>query len=482
MTEYNIISNTINQTVKNSAVLSQLVKEDSSRINAAGYPAYSTLPNSLTTTHNTTTYIYPVTIPGIEGQPGRYVPRTIAGEKLQVSCGTVAGFTRCRDCGAAQSKIVHCGNIHCPTCSGYRIRREVRAVVQRLHGYKRATDNQTNPRHVVISLDSWYNDSTRENVRTDLTPEKVIKSFTNQLSRRLKFLNGYYVLHWFRVNDLVKDAFKNTKKENKFPGGLWENIKRDFLGLGCFEKYVKVAPHIHFVGYGRFPKADKFHAETGIFYKTKSQRSFDFERCESGFGFTSQIIRTLSYLGSHAAIPHIDGVWGDTTKRRAVIFRACGRVSVKNLRETDELDYVVTRDISCFRCDSYNIETGAYKLKIDSGYADNFPDDVSPVEIDLKDSEPFKWSWKRFVFAGEEEKPRVEHQSNFKEIEEGIPTPPAQFRSRPGRAAARGVSVTERVIGILSHGSRTTADKIRDSLQLKTSQSKERSPPGECVT
>ena len=201
-----------------------------------------------------------ITIPGL------------SPDRVREKCGSLLGFTVCRNCGKLSTYVDHCESIYCPVCSSRVMRRSVKNATQRLHGYMRLNDLRRNPRHIVISYDGWR----------DMDYKQVCKSWSNVRDRHLPMLSGVAVFHPFRIKDEIKVALR-ALDGNEY-NGFWDAVKADALGLGKLEEYVEWSPHYHVLGWGKLPRSDFLFAKTGIIYKTKTSRSFDFVPVSDGFG------------------------------------------------------------------------------------------------------------------------------------------------------------------------------------------------------
>ena len=297
---------------------------------------------------------YNVVIPGL-GQ-----------EKVKEKCGALLGFTVCRNCGKLSTYVDHCESVYCPVCSSRVMRRSVKNATQRLHGYMRLNDIRVNPRHYVVSGKGWDN----------MTYKQVVDSWHNIRKRHLPMLSGVAVFHPYRIRDEVKGRLRELGDSGYH--GFWDAVKADALGLGDFFEYVVWSPHYHVLGWGKLPRSDWLYIKTGIVYKTKSTRSFEFVPVADGFGYTSDVMRTLSYLVTHAGV--------NTEQKQHVLISGIGACSKNRLKETEYADYTVKKDIFCPVCQSYDLERVCLVDDGAGGYR----------VTESRDLPPFVWVWKRF--------------------------------------------------------------------------------------
>jgi len=287
-------------------------------------------------------------------------------ENLKLKCGALLGFTICRNCGKLSTYVDHCESVYCPVCSSRVMRRSVKNATQRLHGFMRLNDLRVNPRHYVVSGKGW----------DEMTYKQVVESWHNIRKRHLPMLSGVAVFHPYRIRDEIKGRLRDLDDSGYH--GFWDAVKADALGLGDFFEYVVWSPHYHVLGWGKLPRSDWLYIKTGIVYKTKSTRSFEFVPVADGFGYTSDVMRTLSYLVTHAGV--------NTEQKRHVLISGIGACSKNRLKETEYADYTVKKDIFCPKCQSYDIERVCLVDDGLGGYR------VSRSE----DLPPFVWVWKRF--------------------------------------------------------------------------------------
>lgn len=361
---------------------------------------------------------YPIFIPGI-------------GREQCEDSKNVIGAARCGDCGTVEIRVEHCESWECPVCGQRKVRRQARNIVQRLNGFKEAVETKANPRHIVLSSERFKG----------MSLTQITKSMNNLFARHLREFSGVYVIHPFRIrgwddakrcgaalygsDENIKRRLREYREKAKrdnicCPGDFWTMVKQDVLGLGSWREYVYESPHIHILGWGYLPNSKKFYEETGgaekcgFVYKTKERegRSFDFYQGEDTFGFTSDILRTLNYLGSHAAIMDTDGEERHANR----IFRPFGFCSVRKLRvvekECDEgekkrnrvLDIVI-KEVHCPACNSLNCQT----TRLMYGYykADKFDEGYNPIDEEgrivgelIEPLHEFKWRWYEYQFVG----------------------------------------------------------------------------------
>lgn len=385
------------------------------------YPAIVLQPTHTQWEQPKVTEKYPVLIPGTKKDPC-------------FQSGVVLGATRCNDCKTVEVKVDHCEKWSCPVCGPRKVRRQAKRIVERMKGFKDAVNTSANPRHIVVSSKRW----------DGCTLEQMTRNANSLFSRYLPGLAGVYVVHMFRVRgwDDLKSAGGSVSRFNspdnikkqlrdyreaasknpdlKCPSDFWTMIKEDILGLGSWRDYVYVSPHIHIIGWGKLPNSKKFYEDTGgenggFIYKTKEKegRSFDFYQAAGRFDFTSEILKTLHYLGGHAAIMDLDD------KRHANrIFRAFGFCSVYKLKETLDQDYKNDQEVkrvsekiiidkSCPTCSSKNcVETK--REDIHRYYkAVDFDDDYNPLDSEgdiikelISPIHKFEWSWYHYHFSG----------------------------------------------------------------------------------
>lgn len=341
----------------------------------------------------------------------------------------VIGATRCNDCHTIELKVEHCESWNCPVCGQRKVRRQAKNIVERLNGFKQVVNTSSNPRHIVVSSDRWLG----------MTLEQISKSVNNLFARYLRDLAGVYVIHMFRVrgwddvksagthqrfnsHDNIKQRLRDYRKLNKdSPADFWGMVKADVLGLGDWRDYLYVSPHIHILGWGYLPNSKTLYEETGganggFIYKTKEKegRSFDFYQSDNSFEFTSDILRTLNYLGSHAAIKQIGN------KRRSNrIFRPFGFCSVYKLKETMDVDLMKNKEVRlvedgnkilleklCPTCDSRNcVETRLRDIR-SYCHAAGFDENYNPVDSEgeimkelVSHIHMFEWVWYSYHFA-----------------------------------------------------------------------------------
>lgn len=347
----------------------------------------------------------------------------------------VIGASRCNDCKTIELKIDHCESWNCPICGMRKVRRQAKNIVNRLNGFKTAIGTTANPRHIVVSSHRWDN----------MTLEQITKNVNNLFQRYLKELSGVYVIHMFRIRgwDNVKAAGSLTKfqsadnikrrlreyremagknKDNICPSDFWSMIKKDVLGLGGWREYIYVSPHIHIIGWGYLPNSKRLYEETGgvsggFIYKTKEKegRSFDFYQSSGSFDFTSDILKTLYYLGGHGAIISLDN-----ERHANRIFRAFGFCSVHKLKQTLMQDYKNDREIKrvlenghimiekhCPTCDSLNCVDTKIRDKHNYCKAYGFDENYNPLDCEgniikelILPIHKFEWRWYHYQFVG----------------------------------------------------------------------------------
>lgn len=386
---------------------------------------------------------YPLVIPGI-------------GERCKQS-ETVLGAYRCNDCHKVELKVSHCEGWGCRVCGSRKVRRQSKEIVKRLYAFKHELGTSANPRHFVISNNKW----------ADMDLSQISKSMNNLFARHLKGVSGVYVIHPFRVRgwDNVKAAgskarfysdanikrrlreYRGDKKievdeghtaeENLSTNGFWDMIKDDVLRLGSWRKYCYVSPHVHVIAWGYLPNSEEFYKQTGgekngYIYKmidTKGiGRSFDFVQNSNTFDFSSEVLRTLNYLGSHAAIrddTSLIEVEGQAKRKHANrLFRPFGLCSTKSFslelyeghkvilnNNSDECSlngHSVIIPIKCPDCAGADlVETNRFN-KSHYYEADNknpFDDDYNPLNCEggiifelIKPLKYFEWNWYRYKF------------------------------------------------------------------------------------
>lgn len=385
---------------------------------------------------------YPLIIPAV-------------GEKCDESQNVVLGAYRCNDCHKVEVKVAHCEEWECRVCGSRKVRRQSKDIVRRMYAFKKVLGTSANPRHIVISSLKW----------ADMDLTQITTSINHLFERYLKDISGVYVIHPFRIRgwDNIQSAGSkarfwsdaNIKRrlreyrgdkavevnsdkpidENISSGGFWEMVKDDVLELGDWRKYCYVSPHVHIIGWGKMPKADEFHARThgAYIYKmidTKGiGRSFEFTQNSNNFDFSSEILRTLNYLGSHAAIRSNDDlieVKGQGKRKHANrIFRPFGLCSTKAfvLDSIDGQKFVmdgdiVRYDIVCPECSSKNLDETFRFNKTHFIEADKdkpFDEDYNPLDFEgdvitdlIAPLRYWEWKWYKYrfnhVYAGEVER------------------------------------------------------------------------------
>lgn len=438
MTNKNSISNNIklSQTRDLTPILSKTIIPESNpassssnksqlqpapAMTGSGYPAIVREITSTQWEQKKVNEKYPVIIAGTDDNPC---------EESQ----HVIGASRCNDCKTIEVKVEHCESWNCPVCGARKVRRQAKNIVNRLNGFKSAVKTTANPRHIIISSHRW----------DDMTLSQMTKSVNNLFNAHLRELAGVYVIHMFRIrgwddirsaggvarfngSDNIKKRLRDFReqagknKEINCPSDFWGMIKADVLGLGGWREYVYVSPHIHLLCWGKLPNSKKFYEETGgkagngFIYKTKERqgRSFDFYQSSGSFDFTSDILKTLYYLGGHAAILNLDN-----ERHANRIFRAFGYCSGYKLKETLDQDYKNDREIKrvidhiildkhCPTCDSSNCVDTRIRDRHNYNKASGMDEDYNPIDEEgnivkelITPIRKFEWKWYHYHFAG----------------------------------------------------------------------------------
>ena len=133
-----------------------------------------------------------------------------------------------------------CGRVQCPNCYEWWISERVFETSVKIMAYSRAFKKLP----LAISV------SEHPDTVTEYTWQDYQKSF-RRMYRRMKkrgIDGGYRVFHPYRVKDSIKKELVSIGVING-SGGYWKAIRNNALNLGSWYDYIKLAPHLHVIGF-----------------------------------------------------------------------------------------------------------------------------------------------------------------------------------------------------------------------------------------
>lgn len=196
------------------------------------------------------------------------------GEQTKEKCGCITGAHVCPSgLGAHPVKYqaYHCKNFNCPVCFPWAAAQAARRSSDRLFGgvqaYKKISKPRAPVNHIEISVPPEQYDNFEW---------KEGKAQAIEYAQKIGVSGGYIIPHPGRVHEhLKRPILKALKTTGYDKSGYWDGVRRDVLGLGSVQAYLKMGPHFHILGYFRIPKkadgsrytSEDFEKETGWTYK-----------------------------------------------------------------------------------------------------------------------------------------------------------------------------------------------------------------------
>lgn len=133
-----------------------------------------------------------------------------------------------------------CGRVQCPNCYEWWMSERVFETSVKILAYARV-HNQT---PLAISV------SEHPDTVTEYTWDDYQKSF-RRMYRRMKNRNidgGYRIFHPYRIQDRYKREMSEMGI-NDGSGGYWKGVRNNVLELPSWYYYLKLAPHLHVIGF-----------------------------------------------------------------------------------------------------------------------------------------------------------------------------------------------------------------------------------------
>lgn len=139
-----------------------------------------------------------------------------------------------------------CKKVVCPECSDDWALHRTFDMAVKIWGYHLLTGQPV--RFAVTSVrPSSVGEWTWDNINTSLYRRsyRVLKSKGG--------VGGYSLFHPLRVKPEVKEGLRAAGYAKRGEGesaGYWAGVKADALGLGHYQRYVKLGPHLHHIIFG----------------------------------------------------------------------------------------------------------------------------------------------------------------------------------------------------------------------------------------